>query len=165
MLTVCVAAPHCQEAGAVCWPPRSNYGVSVEQQHTHNCPAACPGGPEERASSCAQHTSSARTLASLFGSNCTPAQRMCYAVILVGLLYACIGRQGSASMKAIASLILQKRVGMRRGWSFELNPGLTWDDVSIETKLRLQTLHLEAVRGFAIFCHMRGSAVQCRRCN
>lgn len=31
-------------------------------------------------------------------------------------------------------------------WSFDLNPGLTWDDVSNETKLRLKTLPDEVVR-------------------
>ncbi len=34
-----------------------------------------------------------------------------------------------------------------RSWRFELNPGLTWDDVSVETKLRLKTLTSETVSG------------------
>jgi hypothetical protein len=33
-------------------------------------------------------------------------------------------------------------------WTFILNPGLSWDDVSIETKLRLKTLPIEAKQAF-----------------
>jgi hypothetical protein len=33
----------------------------------------------------------------------------------------------------------------RRCWSFCLNPGLAWSDVSLETRLRLKTLPVEAV--------------------
>eukprot|EP00878_Enallax_costatus_P012121 GHUV01012654.1.p1 GENE.GHUV01012654.1~~GHUV01012654.1.p1 ORF type:complete len:468 (+),score=166.66 GHUV01012654.1:96-1499(+) len=33
-------------------------------------------------------------------------------------------------------------------WKFRLNPGLTWDDVSVETKLRLKTLPIEAEQAF-----------------
>ena len=33
-----------------------------------------------------------------------------------------------------------------RGWTFDLNPGLAWHDVSPETKLRLKTLPQETVR-------------------
>jgi len=34
-------------------------------------------------------------------------------------------------------------------WHFELNPGLTWDDVSLETKLRLKMLPEETAQAFA----------------
>lgn len=33
----------------------------------------------------------------------------------------------------------------RRVWTFRLNPGLAWGDVSLETRLRLKTLPVEAV--------------------
>lgn len=34
---------------------------------------------------------------------------------------------------------------LHRKWTFDLNPALTWDDVSPETKLRLKTLAQETV--------------------
>jgi hypothetical protein len=36
----------------------------------------------------------------------------------------------------------------RRVWSFGLNLGLAWSDVSLETRLRLKTLPVEAVSRF-----------------
>lgn len=32
-------------------------------------------------------------------------------------------------------------------WAFDLNPGLSWHDVSLETKMRLKTLPQETVSG------------------
>ncbi|KAF6257608.1 hypothetical protein COO60DRAFT_1211869 [Scenedesmus sp. NREL 46B-D3] len=37
-----------------------------------------------------------------------------------------------------------------RSWSFCLNPGLAWSDVSLETRLRLRTLPVEAERAFSL---------------
>lgn len=34
-----------------------------------------------------------------------------------------------------------------RSWVFELNPEVTWQEVGLETKLRLKTLLTEAVSG------------------
>jgi hypothetical protein len=47
-----------------------------------------------------------------------------------------------------------------RRWSFHLNPALTWEDVSDETKVRLKDLVVEVVSGAAL----GGSAEWLRVC-